>query len=187
MARLPELDPKDMTAEQRKAHDAIMASPRGKVEGPLKVWLHSPQLADRAQALGAHCRYFSVLPQRLSELAIIIVGAHWRAGFEWFVHAPIAIEAGIDPVIVETIRKGGKPAFKEDDEAAVHDFCRELLTDRKVTQATYDRACSLLGNQAVVDLTGVLGYYTLISMTINAFEVDIPDGGADPFADLDPQ
>lgn len=184
MARLPDLDPTRMTEDQRRVYGAIMASPRGKVEGPLKVWLHSAQLADRAQALGAHCRYFSALPGRLSELAILVVGAHWQAGFEWFVHAPIAIASGLSEEAVEAIRVGRTPGFTLEDEQAVYAFSLELVRDRKVSQPTYDRAVAALGNQGVVDLTGILGYYTLIAMTINAFEVEIPDGGADPFADL---
>jgi len=185
MTRLPELDPAHMTDDQRKVHEAIVSSPRGKVEGPLKIWLHSPQLADRAQALGAHCRYFSALSQRLSELAIAVVGAHWRAGFEWHVHAPIAISAGIPEAAIEAIRRGEEPALEQADEKAVYAFSRELVQTRKVSQPTYDQALTALGTQGVVDLTGILGYYTFISMTINAFEVDIPDGGKDPFSDLD--
>lgn len=181
MPRLPDLALEFMSAEQRKVHDAIVSGPRGKVEGPLRIWLRSPDLAERAQALGAFCRYHSSLASRLSELAILVVGAHWRAGFEWAVHAPIAIEAGIDPTLVEVIRTGGNPEFEHDDERAVFAFSRELVQDRKVSDETYRMATDALGERGVVDLTGILGYYTLISMTIVGFQVPLPEGAEEPF------
>src|SRR5215212_3337967 len=116
MARLPDLDLDNLSPEQRRVHDAIKSGPRGVVQGPLKVWLNSAELADRAQALGAFCRYGTVLPPRLSELAIITTGAFWKAGFEWAVHAPIAIKAGLDPDVVEAIRTSARPKFSNSDE-----------------------------------------------------------------------
>lgn len=182
MPRLPDIVVEDLSPEQRRVHDAIMSGPRGIVQGPLRVWLNSPDLADRAQALGAFCRYGTVLPARLSELAIITTGAYWKAGFEWAVHAPIALEAGLDPEVVEAIRKGEPPNLTRSDEAAVHAFAHELLHERRVSQATYRRADAELGARALVDLVGILGYYGLISMTIVAFEVPLPEGAPAPFA-----
>lgn len=181
MSRLPELTADKLTPEQRKVHDAIVAGPRGLVQGPLNIWLNSPKLAERAQELGAFCRYHTSLPPRLSELAILVTGATWKAGFEWFVHAPIGIAAGLDPAAVETIRTGGTPKFERTDEAAVYDFTRELLEERRVGDATYKRAVAELGSVGVVELVGILGYYALISMTIVAFHVPIPDGEPEPF------
>lgn len=182
MSRLPDLAPETLSPAQRKVHDAIVAGPRGVVQGPLKVWLHSAELASRAQELGAFCRYHTSLPKRLSELAIIVTGAHWRAGFEWFVHAPEAIKAGIDPAAVQAIRAGKTPALSKPDEAALYDFTRELLENRKVSDSTYRRAVAELGELGTVELVGILGYYALISMTIVAFEVPVPEGEAEPFA-----
>lgn len=182
MPRLPDIVPEDLSPEQRRVYDAIKSGPRGVVQGPLRVWLNSAELADRAQALGAFCRYGTVLPPRLSELAIITTGAYWKAGFEWAVHAPIALKAGLDPRAVEAIRTGTKPDFENPDEAVVYAFAHELLHARKVSDATYKRAEKELGNRALVDLVGILGYYGLISMTIVAFEVPVPEGEAEPFA-----
>src|SRR5205085_3424966 len=106
------------------------------------------------------------------------------APFEWWAHAPIAVEAGLDPVAVEAIRTGRTPQFSSEDETVVHAFARELTEHRKVSDATYARAVEVLGVRTVVELVGVLGYYTLLSMTINAFEVSLPPGQADPSADL---
>ena len=181
MPRLPDIAPDKLSAEQRRVYDAILAGPRGRVEGPLRVWVNSPELADRAQALGAFCRFGTILEPRLSELAILVTGAYWRAGFEWHVHAPIGIKAGLDPAAVEKIKARETPQFDRPDEAAVHDFARELLDDRKVTPATYARAERELSARGVIDLVGILGYYGLISMTINVFEVPVPPPDRDPF------
>ena len=189
MPRLPELVVETLTPDQRRVHDAIVAGPRGAVVGPLRVWLTSPELADRAQALGAFCRFNTSLPPRLSELALLVVGAFWRAGFEWHAHHPIGVKAGLDPADLEAIRVGREPRFARADEAAVFAFSRELLHERRVSPATYRRAVDLLGERAVVDLVGVLGYYGLVCMTIVAFELPLPAGATPPFpdsADADP-
>jgi 4-carboxymuconolactone decarboxylase len=182
MPRIPELDVAKLTPEQRRVHDTIIAGPRGKVEGPLKVWLQSPKFAVRAQELGTHCRFNSGLPPRLSELAILLTGAHWKAGFEWWAHAPMALKAGLDSEAVEAIRVGRKPVLERTDEAAVYAFASELIRNRRVSDASWRLAVAELGQTGVVDLVGILGYYALVSMTIVAFEVPLPQGAADPFA-----
>ena len=181
MPRLADIEPDKLNPEQRRVYDEILSGPRGIVEGPLRVWVNSPGLADKAQALGAFCRYGTSLPQRLSELAIITTGAHWQAGFEWAVHAPIALAAGLDPAAVEAIRLGREPDFTAADERAVYAFSSELLRNRRVSDATFRLAFDTLGQLGLVDLVGVLGYYGLISMTINAFDVPLPEGTAEPF------
>jgi 4-carboxymuconolactone decarboxylase len=143
--------------------------------------LASPELADKAQALGAFCRYGTSLGPRLTELAILITGAHWRAGFEWVVHAPFALRAGLDAADVDALNVGSEPAFSKKDERAVYRFASELLVMRRVSDTTFRFAHETLGQCAIVDLVGVLGYYGLISMAINAFEVACPEGTADPF------
>ena len=181
MARLPDIDPATMNAAQKRVYDAIIAGPRGTVEGPLRIWLSSPELADRAQALGAFCRFGTSLEPRLSELAIITTGAYWRAGFEWHVHAPIALKAGLESSVVEAIRQSQKPEFAREDEAIVHRFTQELWTTRKVSPDAFVAAVQAVGARGVVDLVGIIGYYGLISMTITAFEVDIPGTPVDYF------
>jgi 4-carboxymuconolactone decarboxylase len=182
MPRLPDIDPATLDEEGKRVYDAIVAGPRGLVQGPLRVWLNSPALADRAQALGAFCRYGSSLEPRLSELAILITGAFWRAGFEWHVHAPIAAETGLSAGVIEEIRRGARPEFSRDDERCVYSFAHELWTAHRVAPQTYAQAERVLGSRALVDLVGILGYYGLISMTICAFEVPLPDGAKKPFA-----
>jgi len=181
MPRVPDLVLEALDPEQRRVHDAIASGPRGGVHGPLRVWLQSAQLADRAQALGAFCRFGTSLPPRLSELAILVTGKSWQASFEWQAHAPAAVQAGLDPAAVEAIRAGRTPQLQREDEAAVYAFAHELIETRRVSDATYRRAFAALGVKALVELVGILGYYTLISMTINAFEVPLPPGALEPF------
>jgi len=175
----PELD--SLSDHQRRIYDAIAAGPRGKVRGPLAIWLHRAGLAEHAQALGQYCRYDSSLPPRLSELAILTMAAWWQAGFEWWAHHPIALKAGLDADIAEKIRIGDEPVFTESDESVVYRFVRELLQTRRTPQALYQEAVELLGTDGVVDLVGITGYYTLISMTINVFDIDPPDGSTVSF------
>ncbi len=179
--RAPPLDAAHLTDEQRVVYEAISAGPRGSVRGPLAVWLQSPQLAERAQELGAFGRYGSSLPPRLSELAICTMAGYWRAGYEWFAHADIARRAGVADSILEALRTGTVPQFVAADEQVVYQFAHELLTTRRVSQPTWDEAQALLGMRTVVDLVGVLGYYSLISMTINAFEIPVPAGNEQTF------
>ncbi len=171
MPRLDPPAPDAMTPRQREVHDAIANGPRGGARGPFGPWLHSPEFADRAQALGKYLRFDSNLPLRLSELSIITTGRLWRSSFEWQIHSGIALENGISAEIIESIRRRETPKFDKADEQVVYDFTLALHTDRKVTQALYDRAVAVLGEPSVVDLVGLCGYYTLISMTLNVFEV----------------
>lgn len=176
MTRIPPLVPEQMTARQKQVHETIASGPRGAVYGPLAVWLNRPELADRAQALGQYCRYDSSLPPRLSELAILTTARIWNSEFEWAAHKQIALKAGLAPDIVEAIRTKRTPEFEHEDEAVVYQFATSLHRERSIDDALYARAAALLGDQTIVDLTGLLGYYTLISMTINVFHVAPPDG-----------
>ncbi|MBV7481362.1 carboxymuconolactone decarboxylase family protein [Bordetella sp. BOR01] len=181
---MPRLNPPEvdgMSAHQRRIHDAIASGPRGRVRGPLAVWLHRPGLAEHAQALGQYCRYDSSLPARLSELAILTMAAWWRSSFEWWAHHPIAVQAGLDANVAEQIRVGDTPVFEQADESAVYRFVRALLETRQVPDALYQEAVQVLGTESVVDLVGIAGYYTLISMTINVFDIQPTDGSTVSF------
>lgn len=172
MARIAPLNPEKLNERQREVYDAIASSPRGVVRGPLAVWVNRPELADLAQSLGRYCRYDTLLSPRLSELAILVTARIWGAEFEWQAHKTIALKAGVSPKIVESIRKGETPTFTNRDEEVVYHFALAAQRDRRVSQTLYDEAVALLGEDTIVDLTGFLGYYGLISLTINVFEVD---------------
>lgn len=176
--RLPELHPDQMTPTQAAVHKAIASGPRGSVRGPLKIWLHSPDLAQHAQALGQYARYDSVLSPIQSELAILITARFWSSGFEWSTHVPHAQSAGLPITVIADLNAAKVPQFDDPALRVIFDFCVQLHRDRLVTDAAFAAAQTELGDQAVVDLVGVCGYYTLISMTINAFEVPDGDGPA---------
>jgi 4-carboxymuconolactone decarboxylase len=163
-----------MTLEQRRVYDAIASGPRGQVRGPLAVWLHRPRLADPAQILGRYCRYGSSLPPRLSELAILVTAKVWRAEFEWWAHKPQALAAGLASAVIDAVRSGEEPSFEKDDEALVYRFAMALNCERSVPDSLYHEAVDLLGELGVVDLTGILGYYALVSMTLKVFEIESP-------------
>ena len=178
MSRLPGLDPAEMSPEQRRIHDEIVAGPRGRIEGPHRAWLHSPGLADPAQKLGAYLRFDSHLPPRLSELAILVTGAHFRAEYEWHAHVRFAHKAGIPEAVTEAIRKGETPALADPESRIVHRAARELNHERRLDRSTFDEAVEVLGMPALVDLIGLVGYYSLVSLTLNAFEIPTPDGSS---------
>ncbi|MEK9849675.1 MAG: carboxymuconolactone decarboxylase family protein [Candidatus Puniceispirillum sp.] len=172
MARLPVLDPDQMSIAQKEVYDAIAAGPRGGARGPLAMWLYRPELADKAQQLGRYCRYDSSLPPRLSELAILTTARLWDAAYEWNAHVPHAEAAGVSPDIIAALAADQTPIFTADDEQLVYEFTRALNLERSISPQLFDRAVSCLGQETVVDLVGVLGYYSLISMSIKAFDVD---------------
>lgn len=182
MNRLQPPSPDRMTSEQRRVHDLIAAGPRGQVRGPLAIWLHRPALAEKAQALGSYCRYGTSLSPRLSELAILTMAVLWQSPFEWWAHKPMALKAGLEAMIIEALRDGVAPHFADVEAEMVYTTVVELTEKRRLSDATYERALSVLGQDRLVDLVGLCGYYTLISMTLNAFEVPLPPGEVDEFS-----
>lgn len=176
MSRLGKFDPAKLAPEQRKIYDAIVSGPRGSIGGPFVPWLESPVLADRAQKLGEFCRFNTSLPKRLSELAILVTARYWKAQFEWYAHERMAREGGLAQPIIDAIRERLPPPGMQDDEKAVYEFASEAYALHYVSNETYQRAVKLLGQQAVVELVGILGYYCLVSLTLNIFQVGLPEG-----------
>jgi 4-carboxymuconolactone decarboxylase len=182
-SRLKPLSDARLTARQRELRDVIASGPRGKFSsgGPFGVWLHAPDLGLLTQKLGAHCRYGTPLPPRLSEFAILATARWWRAQYEWFAHAPIAERAGVKPQTIRDLRAARTPRTAPKDERAIYDFIKELYRTKRVTSRTYGRVKALLGEAAVVELVGILGYYALVAMTLNVFRVPPPPDASWPF------
>ena len=174
MTRYTPLDPAALDDKQKRIWDEIAAGPRGNVPPPLQVWLRSPALAENAQRLGAFCRYGTSLPPRLSELAILMTARHYTAHYEWHHHEVFARKAGLPPDIIAAIAARKPPNFVHDDERVVYDFASALYRSHAVDDATYARAVAAFGEKGVVELVGIMGYYSLISMTLNVFEVPVP-------------
>jgi len=183
MSRLGALRESDLNPQQRALREAMTSGPRGSSAasgGPFEVWLHSPAFGDRVQQFGAHVRYSTSLAPRVSELAILVCARRWSASYEWFVHAPIAEKAGVPREAIEALGAGRLVQLADETDSAIYSFCTELLSYKRVSDATYERALGRLGKASLIELVGVLGYYSLVALTINAFEVVPPDSQSDP-------
>jgi 4-carboxymuconolactone decarboxylase len=172
--RLPPIDPARWTDTQRRCAEEIMAGPRRALISPFVPMLRSPELCTHAQRMGEYLRYRSAIGLRLSELAILVTARHWDQQVEWSIHAPIAVREGIAPVIVTAIAEGRAPAFRQDDERLVYEVSRQSLQLRRVDDTTWASAAALLGEHGVVDLTGVIGYYTMLAIVMNGAQTPPP-------------
>ena len=175
--RMPPIPREQMTEAQRAAADELIAGPRKGVKGPFVPLLRSPELMARLQKVGEYLRFGSALPQRLSEFATLLVARHWTQQFEWAVHVPLAIAAGTLPATIDALRAGIRPATMSDDEALLHDFVNELVDRRGVSDALYRDAVGRLGEHGVLDLIGLVGYFTTISMVLNVARTPAEPGG----------
>lgn len=176
--RLPPVEEAEMSKPQRDLLRALREGPRGqsiKPRGPFAAWMHAPEFGLLAQALGAYVRYQTTLPPRLSEFAILCTARHWRAQYEWFAHAPIAEREGVSKKVVADLQAGRRPAGAGKEELAIYDFVEELYKTRRVSDKTYERVYAFLGEEALVQLVGILGYYALIAMTLNVFNMLPPE------------
>ena len=183
MNRLPPLQPESMTEDQRSVYEEIRSGPHGKVVGPYPAWLNSPELARRARALSEFIRFGSSLPAPLLELSILITGKHWKADFEFYAHAKLAKKAGLHQDIIAAIAAGRRPEFADTDQETVYDLCTELFETNRVSEAFYQRAVEAFGLPAVVELIGTLGYYSMVCLTLNTFQIGLPPGESSPFPD----
>src|SRR4051812_28847812 len=179
--RMAPIAPDKMSPAQRKVAEDIMAGPRGGMRGPFNAWLRSPELADRLQKVGEYIRFNTSLDKHLNEMAIIMTAQHWGSQYEWYAHAPLAIKAGLDPAIVAAIGAGNKPDKMKDDEAIVWEFTTQLRRDHGVDDAIYAKALDKFGENGIMDLVAVNGYYDVVSMTLNVARVAPPAGEQMPF------
>jgi 4-carboxymuconolactone decarboxylase len=182
MPRLHLPSREEMTPEQRDVHDEVVAGVRGRVVGPLRAVIYSPDLARRWSRLGEFLRYSTCLPGRLNELAIIVTGRRWNSQLEFLIHAKAARDAGLDPACIESIRSGQAPTFTDAADAEVYEFARSLLQTGNVEAAAYSAIVARFGARGAVELTSVIGYYTMVCMTLNVHEIPLPDDAAPPLA-----
>jgi 4-carboxymuconolactone decarboxylase len=178
MAAIP-LD--QMSPAQRSVADTILTGPRKSIGGPFNAWLRSPELADRLQKVGEYVRFNSSLDKRVNEMAILMTAQAWGSQYEWYAHAPLALKAGLDSAIVAAIGAGRKPDNMKDDEAIAWEFSTQLRRDHGVDDAIYARALEKFGEQGIMDLVAVNGYYDVVSMTLNVARVVPPPGEEIPF------
>jgi 4-carboxymuconolactone decarboxylase len=178
--RMPPIPKDQWTEAQKKAAAEFAANRKQEVFGPFAVLLRSPEVMLRAMAMGDYMRYQTVLPPRLNEFIIIITARHWTQQFEWQVHQPAALKAGLHPDIVNAVSAGRRPDGMPEEEAIVHDFTIELLRTQNVSDRVYANAVARFGEQGVIDMVGVAGYYTFLSMVMNTARTATPANGTVP-------
>jgi len=183
MTRLPILTPENLSPEQQTVWDGLVDSrggsvtrPDGGLAGPFNAWLHAPKIGKAMSRLGGALRFSMSTDRRLIELAIITVGAHWQAEFEWWAHARMARDHGVSDSIIDAIGNDEEPELTDPADLATYRIARELVTGGRLSDDTHRHAVDALGHQSVVELVSLCGYYTLISFTLNAFEVELPEG-----------
>jgi 4-carboxymuconolactone decarboxylase len=175
MARLPFLDADRLTPAQKEVYDHIAAGSRGRVGFMYRTLLHSPGLAKRLEGVGEYLRYQTALSARLKELAIVTVAAYWQADVEWASHAPLARNAGISDDVLASLAARREPVFAETTDRLVYDYVSDVLRGAGASERTYDAALAAFGTETLLDLTGIAGYYTMLAMVLNAFDVRPPD------------
>lgn len=196
MSRLAAIRPGEATPEQREVIDAIAGGARGRdrpieslldkrggLAGPFNAWVHRPDLGSVIQRLGERLRFHGTLPGAAREIAILTVGAKWTAEYEWWAHARIGRREGVSGEVIDAIHRGERPPLTNPVERAVYDFTAALLETGKVEPAVYDAAHARIGDEGIVELVTLAGYYTLVSFTLNAFEVPLPAGESYAFED----
>jgi 4-carboxymuconolactone decarboxylase len=166
--RLPTIPPAQYSAEQKQAAADFEAARKVPVFGPFEPLMYSPSVMSQARAMGDYLRYKSAIGNTLSELAILLTAREWTQDYEWSVHYPIALKAGIRPEIADAIADGRLPNGLSPDEEMVYDYAMELLKNKQVSNSTFERAKTRFGAKGVVDLTGIVGYYTFLAMQLNA-------------------
>lgn len=186
--RFARLHVDQMTDDQKIYFNSLMAGPisgtgsKGVVQGatslgaPFNVLLRSPVLAERMRKVGEYLRFESTIPKRLNELAILITARTWTAQYEWYAHLRLALKEGLDPLVGEELAQGQRPSKMKPDEEAVYDFCHELHTSHGVSDAHYNAVLNLFGEQGVVDLMMVSGYYVMVAMALNVNRSPLPEG-----------
>jgi 4-carboxymuconolactone decarboxylase len=178
--RLPKLS--DLSPRQQEISDRI-TSRRGGTRGPFLVWLRSPELCEKVEALGAYCRFESSLHPRLRELSLLIAARHWDAQYSWNAHVGKAADFGVPPDSLSALAEHREPHFTSKDEDVVYRFSSEILSDHFVSDDTFAEALAELGEQGVVDLIGSLGNFSMLAMLLNACQVDL-QAVEPPFPDV---
>jgi 4-carboxymuconolactone decarboxylase len=177
--RMPPLADSEMDAAQRAAAEVLIAGPRKGVKGPFIPLLRSPALMTRLQKVGEYLRFESALPPRISEFTTLVISRQWSQQFEWFTHVPLALKAGTDQATIDALFEGARPSTMSAEEAIAYDFACELTANRGVCDDTYDRALEAFSERGLIDLIGIIGYFTWIGMVLNVAHTPAetePDG-----------
>ena len=172
--RMPAIAPEKYDEAQVKAAAEFLATRKVPVFGPFIPLIRSPEVMLRAKEMGDYLRYKTGLGDKLNEFVILITARQWTQDYEWYVHHPIALKAGLDPAIAEAVRDGRRPDGMSEDETLIYDFCIELHRNKRVSDAVYAKAVARFGEKGVIDLVGVNGYYTFLAMALNTTRAETP-------------
>lgn len=175
--RLPTIPKDQYTPEQAQAAQEFLKARKVEPFGPFEPLMHSPEMMSNARSMGDHLRYHSAIGNTLSEFTILLVAREWSQDYEWYVHAPFALKAGVKKDVVEAIREGRLPSNLSEDESMIYAFATEVLHNKQVSDVTYGKVEARFGKKGVVDLTGILGYYTLLGMEMNVARYALPPDG----------
>ena len=186
MSRLDDISYADLSKEQQETFDKIVATrplkpDDGHIGGPFDPWVRSPEMGRRLVGLGSFFRFNSSVERRYIEIAILVTGQFWQAQFEWWAHEPMAREAGVPETLISAIKNSSTPQSDDPADLAAYQLAYEIHHDRKLSDATYTLAKSSFGETGVAELIGLCGYYGIVSMTLNGFEVELPAGATEPF------
>ena len=182
--RMPPIPAAKLTDAQKKAIDEFKAARSADISGPFVPLLRSPEVMNRARALGDYLRFKSSLPPRLSEFVILLTARRWTQQYEWNAHQPLAVQGGLRGEIVKAIADGRRPDAMAEDEDAVYTLWDEVQRNQNVSDAAYARAVGKVGEQGVIDVLGITGYYTMLAMVMNTARTPLPEGvkpGLAPF------
>jgi 4-carboxymuconolactone decarboxylase len=174
--RLPTIPPDQYNAEQKKASEEFLAARKVAVFGPFEPMMYSPDVMSLARSMGDYLRFHSSIGNTLSELVILITSREWSQDYEWSLHYPIALKAGISKSTADAIADGRRPSGMSADEEIVYDFTTELLKNRRVSDATFDRAEQRFGKKGTVDMAAIAGYYGFLAMQLNMARYQAGDG-----------
>jgi 4-carboxymuconolactone decarboxylase len=174
--RLKLLSPGEMNADQKQTYEEAIAGKRGAAPAPMMAWLNSPEMARHATRLGEQLRFNTIFPPKLSEIAILVTARHWTAHYEWWAHKRLALKGGIDPKIIDDIRDRRTPTFDDPKGQMIYDVAKSLHDGHGLSDTLYAEAVKVLGERGLVEVIGLCGYYTLVSMTLNTFEFELPAG-----------
>ena len=178
MARLTLPEQTDLSPEQAEACAEAVSGIRGRVPAPMIAWIRNAELARRAQKLGELLRYQTTLEPKVSEMAILVTARHWTSHFEWTVHKREGLKAGMDPEVVAAIAERRDPGLTDVRERAVYDVAHTLISTARLPQALHDHGTAVLGERGMVELVALCGYYSMVAMTLNAFELGLPEAHA---------
>ena len=182
--RMPAISENEMTPAQKTAAAELAAGPRKEVKGPVVSLLRSPDLMGRVQKVGEYIRFICPLDKRINEFAAIIAARHLNQQFEWWAHSRQALEAGLKPEIADAVREGRRPVGMAEDEEVTYDLLIEVLINKGASDTTYARAIATFGEQGVIDLIAIAGYYALLAMVMNVTRTAVPEGPPLPLPPL---